>query len=168
MCKLSLILSGLLLATAPAAAVAAPGTNRLPEEITITGQLDPAALRRQLEAAEMQIFELFNEFNSDARYDIECRVEAQTGSRISKRRCLPGFYERAIRAQSLAFMKQLRGEAGDLAVPIISETGRHFPVLEQKMLELIEQEPDLFDAAVGYQTLYLELEASTRGTIDTR
>lgn len=167
MCKLRTMLYVLLLGTGATTVLAAPGAGSQPQAAAVAGRLATNELRRQLEAAEDRVFALFNQYNTEPLYDIRCRMEAPVGSRIPQRRCLPGFFKRTGAQQGMALAYMMRGQVDDLAPPTVATTGRHFPVLQRKMLELIEQEPELSDAAAHYQRLFLQLEASQRSKADT-
>lgn len=74
----------------PRADTDAETSSRL-EEVTVRGQRPVVAYRLALEASRDRIFEIFNEINSDDEFDIHCRNEQRTGSRIRRRVCRPQF-----------------------------------------------------------------------------
>lgn len=52
-------------------------------------------MRKQLEEAQNRIFYLYNELNEDEDYDLHCRQDARTGTRLMTRQCLVQFFEQA-------------------------------------------------------------------------
>jgi hypothetical protein len=61
------------------------------EEVVVQGQRR-AAVRAEIELAEDAVYERFNAINSDDEFDIECRREAVTGSKMLRRICEPNFW----------------------------------------------------------------------------
>lgn len=67
-------------------------------EVVVRGR-SRAALRIQIELAEEAVYERFNEINSKDEFDIHCRFQLLTGSKIPRRICQPNF-RRAAEAQA--------------------------------------------------------------------
>jgi len=59
------------------------------EEIIVNAPRPLNSMRAEILQAEDRVFQLFNEFNTNDDYDIECRHEAPVGSRIPRRVCMP-------------------------------------------------------------------------------
>jgi len=56
------------------------------EEITVLGERSFFTLRLEIEAAEAEVYGLFNELNTNDDFDFKCTREAYTGSHIKRRR----------------------------------------------------------------------------------
>ncbi|MDT8397262.1 MAG: hypothetical protein RQ899_01440 [Pseudomonadales bacterium] len=73
------------------------GKERLPEEITVIGEIPVDVLRDMVSAAEDHMYAVFNELNDDEGnfYDIHCRMEASTGALIRQKICRPAYQDEA-------------------------------------------------------------------------
>lgn len=123
-----------------------PAPERLPEEITVTGQRLFSTLQKQIREAEDRMYGLFNELNTDDLYDIHCAWEAPLGTRIRQRNCRPNFYVRATERDAQAFLGLVRGETGGVATPVSAELAVHYPILQRRMEELVREHPELREA----------------------
>lgn len=149
-------------APAPDAAAEPAATatrERLPEEITVTGQKLFSTLHKQIREAEDRMYGLFNELNSDNLYDVHCEWEAPLGTRIRQRNCRPNFFLRASEENAQAYLAQLRGEPGANVIPVNAQLAFHYPILEQKMKALVAENPELLDAVLRHYELQQELDA---------
>jgi hypothetical protein len=61
------------------------------EEIVIYGELDRFKLAEQVFRAEQDLYKLFSSLNDDEDYDIECKAEYPTGSRLHRINCRPNY-----------------------------------------------------------------------------
>lgn len=111
------------------------------EEITVIGMRDILSLQKQVFQAEDRFYKLYNELNNDDIYDIRCRKRAPTGTRIKQRECLPNFFTIATADFTDAFLE------GRFMVPVTSKISVQYPVLEEKMKELVLQNTDLYTRA---------------------
>lgn len=76
-------------------AAAAPASTQTPadhvetlEDVVVRGK----HLAQEIDEAENRFFSLFNELNTDDRYDTHCvYLQMTSGSRIQTRACIPGF-----------------------------------------------------------------------------
>ena len=66
------------------------------DNIVVVGQKSHADLRRDLWQFEDDFYNRYNKLNDEARYDVRCAHEAETGSRIKKQICRPQFLAGAI------------------------------------------------------------------------
>jgi hypothetical protein len=80
------------------------------DEIIVYGSLPE--LRHQLRLTRDATFLRFNEINSDDRFDIHCYLEALTGTRIKRERCLSNSWREQDANFGQAFVAWLRGESG--------------------------------------------------------
>lgn len=140
--------------------------ERLPEEITVTGQKLFSTLNRQIREAEVAMYGLFNELNTDDLYDIHCRWDAPLGTRIRAHSCSPQFLSRANEENAEGFLAMTRGEAGGNPVPVQAQLDFHYPILETKMKELVRSNPELFDAIMQLNSLREALEARKSNFFD--
>ena len=65
------------------------------EEVVVRGQKPLAAYRRGVDAAEVDVWEAFNDANSDDQFDVTCRLEVPLGTRIPQQVCRPRFLDKA-------------------------------------------------------------------------
>jgi hypothetical protein len=73
------------------------------DEITVTRKR-LSTLKKEVEIAQDEMYEAFNEHNSDDRLDIHCTYERPLGSRISRRVCRPAFVDSATSRAGKEFM----------------------------------------------------------------
>lgn len=161
--QLATFLSGLLavLCAAGSTAQEAPlsdSAGQRIEEITVTGQRSLFDLRMQVSEAEDAMYALFNDLNTDDKYDIVCKIEIRYFSHIKQKRCLPQYALDALmdEAQGMA-----RGQAQGL--PSQAVVARETPLLETKFQEMVGKSPELFDAMARHYELSeaLRLRRST-------
>lgn len=65
--------------------------SQLIEEITVIGEKTFSGLRLDVEVAETEAYNLFNELNSNDEFDVTCTEEIFLGSRFKQRTCMPAF-----------------------------------------------------------------------------
>jgi hypothetical protein len=118
------------------------------EEITVTGQRSLFDLRMKVSEAEDAMYALFNELNTDDKYDVVCKIEIRYFSHIKQKRCLPQY---ALDALMDAAQGMARGQAQGL--PQEAVIARETPVLEAKFQELVGKNPELFDAMAKHYEL---------------
>ena len=76
----------------PNTAISTPQASDRPiEEIQVLGTRTLYSIRMEIVDEENKIFSMFNELNSDDRFDILCDKIAPTGSHIQQRICEPRF-----------------------------------------------------------------------------
>ena len=64
------------------------------EEVNVYGQ-KPTDLFRMLLQSDRQIYDFFNDWNTDDRFDMVCRKQARIGSQIRYQVCKPRFVKQA-------------------------------------------------------------------------
>ena len=62
------------------------------EEIQVTGERTLLTMRNEIIREEENLYRIFNELNSHARFDITCKEERRVFSNIPARNCLPRFF----------------------------------------------------------------------------
>ena len=65
------------------------------EEVVVRGQKPLSAYRRDVDAAEVEVWEAYNDANSDDQFDVTCRLEVPLGTRIPQQVCRPRFLDKA-------------------------------------------------------------------------
>lgn len=83
------------------------------EEVTVRGQRPLRELRLEVQVARERVYDLFNSLNSDDEFDIHCRNEPRTGTRIPQRVCRPRFADDATGDAASAFVLELFYACGD-------------------------------------------------------
>jgi hypothetical protein len=68
--------------------------------VTVYGSRDIARLRQAVVEAEDRFYARYNELNDNDDYDVNCRMEARTGTRLERRICRAVYQEEAIRESS--------------------------------------------------------------------
>lgn len=78
------------------AAVPSDSTEELDQVYVYGLRAETWELRRALVQAENLFYERYNELNAKDDFDMKCRVEARTGTRLGTRICRPVYQEDAI------------------------------------------------------------------------
>lgn len=126
------------------------------DEIIVMGARSLLRLRHELTVAEDDFFDKYNMLNEDDRYDIICKDEVHTGSRIPVRECI----SRVIREGRIAATQNSIG-LGSGPVGGNSrgrEEARHSRVLQEKLRALAMEDKDLQDALMEYDALRRKYE----------
>ncbi|MEY4640111.1 MAG: hypothetical protein RLZZ227_105 [Pseudomonadota bacterium] len=138
-----------------------------PEEIIVTGERSTMQLRIQVMEAEVQAYEIFNQFNDDRRFDISCSVQERTGSRFVQQLCEPEFIIQANRGHALDFLSTMPGRSASEGSsshqygPMAVEIQRHQPAYRQKLKQIAEEHPEFLEALVRFTSLKQEYESRT-------
>jgi hypothetical protein len=72
--------------------LAQPTAGDEPEEVIVRGRR-LADFRADLEAAQIRVYDLFSELNSDDTFDVSCQIEDSTGTRLRQQTCRPQFVD---------------------------------------------------------------------------
>jgi hypothetical protein len=96
-------------APASSAATVATSTQEI-EEVQVVGKR-LYQMRQDIIEAEERFFALYNELNKEDDFDVHCREDVPTGSRIARRTCRVAFVEKAQAEEARAFL------TGDYAPP---------------------------------------------------
>ena len=118
----------------------------LPEEITVTGERNLYILEEQMRDAQLAVYDIYNDLNTDDTYDIHCDWEEPLGTNIRHWVCRPGFIEEATYARGQDFMGQLMGFAAAVTLNPELENTRHMPILIEKMQSIVDESPELESA----------------------
>ena len=142
----------------PNTATSTPQASDRPiEEIQVLGTRTLYSIRMEIVDEENKIFSMFNELNSDDRFDILCDNIAPTGSHIKQRVCEPRFVTdmRARMAQDyLRGIGMLNGSS-DLEV----ETALEREELEKEHLRIAVEHPEYLEMLTELTNLRDTLES---------
>jgi hypothetical protein len=110
------------------------------DEITITGRYEKlSAMKKEYEQLEDRFYDAYNKLNTNHLFDIECASEAPTGSHIMVRTCQPTFIERALEAETDAW---LQGHAGPPAWATVQEM---MPAYQENIRDKVKKNPKLLE-----------------------
>ena len=132
-------------------------SDRPIEEIQVLGTRTLYSIRMEIVDEENKIFSMFNELNSDDRFDIFCDNIAPTGSHIKQRVCEPRFVTdmRARMAQDyLRGIGMLNGSS-DLEV----ETALEREELEKEHLRIATEYPEYLEMLTELTNLRATLKS---------
>lgn len=144
-----------VLASLPIAAA----EERLPEEITVTGEKRIFVLEKEVREAKEAVYDIYNELNTDDRYNFQCRWEKPLGTNTRYRLCRPQFLNEATQRRGMYIFGQVTGFTAATAMPVELEYAHHMPNLRKKMQEIVEQSPELAEAMSKHQALEAQLNA---------
>lgn len=161
--RVLLVLAGIF--AMPLAAMESPAptdADAQVEEITVIGQRTLMALRMQVEVAQDQVHLLFNELNTDDRFDVVCRVDERIFSKIKERKCMTQYAWNAHAEEGRAILDQRQGIANADTVSAQIEIESFEPRLREQMLAAVQKSPELFDAIVRHVQLLEQLTAAKK------
>lgn len=139
------------------------------EEILVTSKKSLSAMKAEMDAAEAEVFDIFNQIYVDTEYEIICRREQVAYSRRSARSCDTRFVrdaeEEALEDQMFDLARAGGGTADDpqgltngLSTSNVIAIERHIGELDQKMRELLQTDQEfrqhfneLRDLTTAYQ-----------------
>lgn len=152
-----------VLGCAAAAAEAPPGVDPQLEEVVVTARQDSlSSLKLALIAAEDRFYERWNELNDDDDLDVICRVEAPTGTRLTRRTCAPRVLDDATREQAMLLFAGA-GLGGNVAMRNPGDLRQMAAAeLRRRTLPLLETDAQLREALLQrakLQQLYDKVRA---------
>jgi len=86
-------------------------SSEQPEEVIVRGRR-LADFRAELRAARIRVYDLFNDLNSDDAFDVQCRTEDSTGTRMRQQTCRPQFKDNISSAAANAWVHGIRDACG--------------------------------------------------------
>jgi hypothetical protein len=144
-----------------------------PEEIEVIGQRSLIQLRLQMEDAEKAAYDIFNRFNDERRFEINCSTQQPTGTRFLTQICLPNFQHEAMSAQGQAFLQDFRnlylqnecqtcpvisGSTASVPVPVEAATAAHQKAYKLKMEQVAKEHPEFLEAIIEYSRAKLRFQ----------
>jgi len=126
------------------------------DEVTVLGPRSLALMRKELIAAEDNVFAIFNDLNTDDDYDIICKKETRIGSQILYRVCKARMYRDRKSEAAEEFYE-------DTAAPTVRlNAEKHSEILREKMRALAMENPQLVDALKNRQAIQRQFEAQRK------
>ena len=114
------------------------------EEITVLGERSFFTLRLEIEAAEAEVYGLFNELSTNDDFDFKCTREAYTGSHIKRRRCMAAYLREA---QAENTQNYLKGIDTRLSLSEVEgEVHQQTLAMEAEMTQLALDNPEFSQA----------------------
>ena len=113
------------------------------DEITVFGTRSLRTIERLMESADETLFGLFNELNTDDKFDVYCGKENRVGSKTKVRVCKSNF-ERGVMTEAwegAAF----NDNSSTFELPK-AEIRRHRAEMRQEMTRLVVEHPELMRA----------------------
>ena len=118
------------------------------EEVIVRGR-SRGMLRIQIELAEQALYDRFNEINSNDDFDISCREEVFTGSRIPHRICRANFWRKAEARAGRETTRAMQGSGFTIdAKQFQSEALYKSDLLADEMRRLAKEDKQLGQAAL--------------------
>lgn len=134
------------------------------DELVVVGSPSLIRLKHMVYRAEESFFAAFNEFNDDDEYDVRCFYETPSGSHIRRHVCRANFVGEAESAEYLSWRLGAAAGGQDARAVIMSKRRR----LEEKMIALLQANPELADALANYHETKSKYEAERVKQCDGR
>jgi hypothetical protein len=171
-----------LLGAQPVAAQAADAAREAPEEVIVRGRR-LADFRAELEAAQLRVYDLFNELNSDDAFDVRCQTEDATGTRLRQQTCRPRFVDDISSAAAVAWVNGLKDACGvdgltqecifdnpraasQAKSVALGEEGRE-PTMQKRfaaeMARVVRDHPEMQQALLDYEAVELAYDEASDG-----
>lgn len=129
------------------------------DEIVVTGR-SLGDLRREIEAAELAVFDRFNEINGDDRFDIHCFEQVRYFSHIRERVCRSNGWREQEAGYTQAWLQGLRGESAPDPQMFRGEQARLDRLLDAEMRRLVADDPELMAAVARLNRAHAALGRS--------
>ena len=114
------------------------------EEIIVLGERTFFTLRLEIEAAEEEVYGLFNELNTNDDFDVTCTWEVYTGSHFKRRSCMAAYLREA---QAENTQNYLKGIDVQLDLPgVKGEVRDQTLAMEAEMAQLALDNPEFSQA----------------------
>ena len=114
------------------------------EEITVLGERSFFTLRLEIEAAEEEVYGLFNELNTNDDFDVKCTREVYTGSHFKRRSCMAAYLREA---EAENAQNQLKGIDTRLSLSgVKGEVRQQTLAMEAEMAQLALDNPGFLQA----------------------
>jgi hypothetical protein len=160
---------------APATA-AAESAQEPVEEVVVRGRRTLFSLRRELQSARENVWDVFSALNGDDDFDIACASAPRTGSHVKSRACRPQYADEATRRAGQDLARRMSAcDAGDsgcmeAAMQIATaEAQAHLAILpymdkrlDDEFHRLAAEQPELAAAILEYLAKEHEYEEAVR------
>jgi hypothetical protein len=164
-----------LIASSPAVSWAQPAASAVadedPEEVIVRGRR-LADFRAELEAAQLRVYDLFNDLNSDDAFDVRCQLEDATGTRLQQQVCRPQFVDAIASDAAAAWVNGFKdrchggltqecifdnpGAASQAKSAALGEEGREANMQERfaaEMARVVRDHPEMQQALLDYEAV---------------
>ncbi len=138
------------------------------EQVNVYGSKEePWQLRQAIIEAEDRFYERYNDLNSNNDFDMKCRVEARTGTRLVTRTCKPIYQENAVQEGAKQAIEvrqyfQATGQLGTPPVPAAIAIMARRSEFERHMRSVVLGTPELGLLLKERAAAVERLEAATR------
>jgi hypothetical protein len=149
---------------------AGPSSNRLndvDDEVIVRGR-KLGDFRAELDAARVRVYDLFNELNSDDRFDVHCHIQDATGTRMRHQACRPQFQDDISSAAGKAWVRGIQdacggqltqecifSEAANQGISAAQAVEAFQPGLQQQyaveMARVVAKSPEMQQAMLDYE-----------------
>ncbi len=129
-----------LAGSTPVSEPASESDTRQIEQINVIGERSLLTMRNEIIREEDTLYRMFNDLNSNDKFDIFCRKQSNTHSRIPKRSCEPQFLTNQRQQSSRHSISEMR--------QAFSDEGVNLAIL-QNGLDLLEPEGELKQQLAG-------------------
>src|SRR6185436_8725438 len=163
----------------PATATAtstAEGAQEPLEEVVVRGRRTLFSLRREMQTARENVWEVFSAINSDDDFDIACTSAPRTGSHVKSRACRPQYADKATRRAGQELARQMSqcapGDSSCLEAAMQMATGDAqaqlaiIPYMDKRLDDefhrLAAEQPELAAAILEYLSKEHEYEDAVR------
>ena len=167
-------------ATAPAATEAASAQEPV-EEVVVRGRRTLFSLRREMQTARENVWEVFSAINSDDDFDIACTSAPRTGSHVKSRACRPQYADKATRQAGQEVARRMSacapGDSACLEAAMQMATGDAqaslaiIPYMDKRLDDefqrLAAEQPELATAILEYLAKQHEYDEAVRSREDS-
>jgi hypothetical protein len=157
------------------------GSREQPEEVIVRGRR-LADFRAELRAARIRVYDLFNDLNSDDAFDVQCRTEDSTGTRMRQQTCRPQFKDNISAAAASAWVHGIEDACGSQltqdcmfnsggpaslgkSMALAEESWE--PVMQQRfaveMARVVRDNPEMQQAIVDYEAVERAYQEARNG-----
>jgi hypothetical protein len=158
------------------AATEANGAQEPVEEVVVRGRRTLFSLRRDMQTARENVWEVFSAINSDDDFDIACTSAPRTGSHVKSRACRPQYADKATRQAGQEVARRMSacspGDSACLEAAMQMATGDAqaslaiIPYMDKRLDDefrrLATEQPELATAILDYLAKQHQYEEAVR------
>ena len=163
------------------AATEAKGAQEPVEEVVVRGRRTLFSLRRDMQTARENVWEVFSAINSDDDFDIACTSAPRTGSHVKSRACRPQYADKATRQAGQEVARRMSacapGDSACLEAAMQMATGDAqaslaiIPYMDKRLDDefqrLAAEQPELATAILEYLAKQHEYDEAVRSREDS-
>ena len=142
--------------------VLAEETSGTIEEVIVYGSKPLIKLKHEMYRTEEALYNIFNSFNTDDDFNIRCRKEARTGTKLKRRVCRPNFVGKLLAEET---QRMMRGEGYIYPAAQIKKKNE---LMLAKMTETALEQPEVRKALVKYTEAKQTLESERKRRCEGR